>query len=156
MAWRPAACLLRGVLDNRTPGKVVGWMKFAGVPVMTLIELEGDFGEDIRGRKVVLAGPGQPADPQAARQMRGFPVRQSGHVIRMTAGWDESGLAHFEWDSPQAGPVILPLQCYQVQVVGEPLVLAPPAVRRQQLMQFLEGLTRRMRLCASAAHPAVR
>jgi len=31
MAWRPTRFLQEGILDNRNPGKVTGWMKFAGM-----------------------------------------------------------------------------------------------------------------------------
>jgi len=31
MAWRPTQYLLEGELDNTTPGKVTGWMRFAGM-----------------------------------------------------------------------------------------------------------------------------
>jgi hypothetical protein len=30
MAWRPSEYLIDGELDNTTPGKVTGWMRFAG------------------------------------------------------------------------------------------------------------------------------
>ena len=31
MAWRPNRYLLEGELDNTQPGKVTGWMRFAGL-----------------------------------------------------------------------------------------------------------------------------
>ena len=31
MAWRPTEYLIEGELDNTTPGKVTGWMSFAGM-----------------------------------------------------------------------------------------------------------------------------
>jgi hypothetical protein len=31
MAWRPTEYLIEGELDNTTPGKVTGWMRFAGM-----------------------------------------------------------------------------------------------------------------------------
>jgi len=31
MAWRPTEYLIEGELDNTNPGKVTGWMRFAGL-----------------------------------------------------------------------------------------------------------------------------
>ena len=31
MAWRPSEYLIDGELDNTNPGKVTGWMRFAGM-----------------------------------------------------------------------------------------------------------------------------
>ena len=31
MAWRPTEYLIEGELDNTNPGKVRGWMRFAGM-----------------------------------------------------------------------------------------------------------------------------
>src|SRR5713101_7454866 len=60
MAWRPYANLIDGELDNRTPGKVVGWMRFyrtGGEPLQVTFDLEGDFHEDIRGKIIRLKNP---------------------------------------------------------------------------------------------------
>src|SRR5690242_11089716 len=53
MAWRPYANLIDGELDNRTPGKVTGWMCFyrrGKRPLRVTFDLAGDFHEDIRGK----------------------------------------------------------------------------------------------------------
>src|SRR6185436_16363361 len=55
MTWRPKH-LIEGALDNRTPGKVTGWLRFyrphkrwrERIFWITL-DLDGDFHEDIRG-----------------------------------------------------------------------------------------------------------
>ena len=56
MTWRPTKYLLEGELDNTKPGKVTGWMKFAGMKNRVTFDLDGDFCRDIRGAIVVLAG----------------------------------------------------------------------------------------------------
>lgn len=43
MAWRPTTLLIEGMLDNTTPGKVTGWMKFAGMKEKVTFDLEGNF-----------------------------------------------------------------------------------------------------------------
>lgn len=57
MAWRPTEHLIEGELDNTTPGKVTGWMRFAGMNERVLFDLTGDFHRDIRGARIRLAGP---------------------------------------------------------------------------------------------------
>ena len=52
MAWRPTDYLLEGELSNETPGKVTGWMLFAGIKNKVTFDLEGNFHRDIRGAKI--------------------------------------------------------------------------------------------------------
>jgi hypothetical protein len=86
MAWRPNEKLLEGVLDNTVPGKVTGWMKFAGMDEKVVFDLEGNFHRDIRGAKVRLCGNGELTDTvHAAKYMEGFSTLQKGKVGDMTA-----------------------------------------------------------------------
>jgi len=39
MAWRPTRFFEEGVLDNSVPGKVTGWMKFAGMEEKVIFDL---------------------------------------------------------------------------------------------------------------------
>jgi hypothetical protein len=124
MAWRPYANLIDGELDNRTPGKVVGWMRFyrmGGEPLQAIFDLEGDFHEDIRGKIIRLANP-VPSEKNTELErggtyMEGFSEVQRGQVGDITAGqplcpwteelarkfmtqnelaWDETGLPQAE------------------------------------------------------------
>jgi hypothetical protein len=56
MAWRPSEYLIDGELDNTTPGKVTGWMQFAGMQEKVTFDLNGNFHRDIRGAKIYLKG----------------------------------------------------------------------------------------------------
>ena len=93
MAWRPNENLIDGKLDNRTPGKVTGWMRFFRRnqrPLKVTFDLEGDFHEDIRGKIIVLRNP-QPSDwnielDRAGTYMEGFAPVQRGTVGDITAG----------------------------------------------------------------------
>ena len=86
MAWRPTQHLIEGELDNTTPGKVMGWMRFAGMNQQVIFDLQGDFHRDIRGAKIHLTGDGQPDNPQARAYMACFATRQTGEVGDITAG----------------------------------------------------------------------
>jgi hypothetical protein len=90
MAWRPNENLIDGELDNRTPGKVKGWMRFfrnENVPLRVTLDLEGDFHEDIRGAVIRLSNP-NPSDRyvDGGTYMKGFSPIQHGTAGDITAG----------------------------------------------------------------------
>ena len=39
MAWRTSEQFIEGVLDNTVPGKVTGWMQFAGMKEKVVFDL---------------------------------------------------------------------------------------------------------------------
>ena len=90
MAWRPYENLIDGELDNRTPGKVTGWIRFfrnEQPPLRVTFDLEGDFHEDIRGTVIRLSNP-DPSDrhPDGGTYMKGFSPMQTGTAGDITAG----------------------------------------------------------------------
>jgi hypothetical protein len=93
MAWRPYENLIEGERDNRTPGKVTGWLSFVGLPDRS---------------------PGY---------MTGFCLVQTGAAGEITAGrppQDYVRYPYVEWYGNN-GRVVLELDPSQVEVVGEPL-----------------------------------
>ena len=126
MAWRPNKQFIEGVLDNTVPGKVTGWMKFAGMDEKVVFDLEGNFHRDIRGAKVRLRDNGESADAvQAAKYMNGFSTLQKGKVGDMTAGLPPadyvSGYCYLEWYGEDNGRVVIELETSQVEVIGKPI-----------------------------------
>src|SRR5260370_24239228 len=90
MAWRPNENLIDGELDNRTPGKITGWMRFfrnEKAPLRVTFDLEGDFHEDIRGTVIRLSNP-NPSDRyrDGGTYMDGFNPIQNGTAGDITAG----------------------------------------------------------------------
>ena len=93
MAWRPYENLINGELDNRTPGKVSGWMCFYRSGQRSLkvsFDLTGDFHEDIRGKVIRLSNT-KPTDrneqlDRKGTYMEGFASVQRGEVGDITAG----------------------------------------------------------------------
>ncbi len=67
MAWRPNDCLIAGELDNTIPGRVTGWIRFAGLAKAVRLNLTGDFHRDIRGAKLRFWGKGRQVNPERAR-----------------------------------------------------------------------------------------
>ena len=86
MAWRPTEYLLEGELDNTNPGKVTGWMRFAGMKQQVSFDLNGNFHRDIRGAKIRFTGNCCENDPKAASYMDGMSTEQTGEVGDITAG----------------------------------------------------------------------
>ncbi len=80
MAWRPTEHLIEGELDNTTPDKVTGWMRFAGMDEKVTFDLQGNFHRDIRGAKTHLTGDGQADDPDAGPYMASFSPQQTGET----------------------------------------------------------------------------
>jgi len=100
MAWRPNENLIDGELDNRTPEKITGWMRFFRLnqaPLRVTFDLEGDFHEDIRGTVIRLSNP-NPSERFPDRKptyMKGFNPMQAGTAGDITAGlalgpWSEA------------------------------------------------------------------
>ena len=120
MTWRPTRYLLEGELDNTQPGRVTGWLRFAGLPEVVRVDLEGDFLTDIRGTRVVLVGRYRGSMEEARRYMDGFAVQQIGQIGNMTAGrppteWTD--YPYFEWQSDANERVVLDPEPQQVHVI---------------------------------------
>jgi hypothetical protein len=150
MAWRPKEQFIEAILDNTIPGKVTGWMKFAGMNEKVMFDLEGNFHRDIRGAKVRLRGDGESADAaQAEKYMEGFATSQKGKVGDMTAGlppYDYTkDTAYFEFYSEENGRVVLELDTDQVELLTQPIPAceSDPISRKEQaenMAGFLSGM----------------
>jgi len=154
MAWRPTRYLTEGELDNTIPGKVTGWMEFAGMGQRVTFDLAGDFHRDIRGAKIHFVDHGQKDDPAAAKYMDGLAVHQTGKVGDITAGLpprDYSRHPYIEVYSDQNGRIVLELEPRQVQVIGTPIPASEsePVLREEQnrnMAAFLVQMAREVRL----------
>jgi hypothetical protein len=148
MAWRPTPYLMEGELDNTAPGKVTGWIQFAGMAERVTFDLIGDFHRDIRGAKIHFVGQGRHDAPDAAGRMHGMATRQTGKAGDITAGLpprDYVDYPYVEWYSQQNGRVVLELEPEQVQIIGAPLPASEtePISREAQnrnLGEFLCGI----------------
>lgn len=158
MAWRPTRYLLGGELDNTTPDKITGWMRFAGLSHQVTFALEGNFHRDIRGAKIRLRGKGRVDDPEATEFMDGFASEQIGNVGDITAGRtpvDYVDYPYIEWYSDQNGRVVLELDKEQVEIIGQPIPAceSDPVSREEQarnMAGFLTGLASELNVPAIA------
>jgi hypothetical protein len=158
MAWRPAAYLTEGELDNTELGKVTGWMRFAGIRDKVDFDLKGDFHRDIRGAKICFMGDAAETDPpaDAEQYMDGFASHQTGKAGDITAGrppQDYGTVPYIEIYSDQNGRIVIELEPVQMDVVGTPIPAREsyPISRKQQrdnMAEFLGGLAAEMNLPA--------
>ena len=162
MAWRPNEQFIEGVLDNTVPGKVTGWMQFAGMKERVVFDLVGNFHRDIRGAKIQLCGDGEAAkEAEAAKYMDGFAMLQKGKVGDMTAGlppydYTPQGYAYFEWYSQINGRVVIELETDQVEILSQPIPAceSDPIDRKDQaenMAGFLCGLASELGLSENQA-----
>ncbi len=151
MAWRPYDQFIEGILDNTIPGKVTGWMRFAGMKENIVFDLDGDFHRDIRGARIRLRGDGESANSEESENyMEGFAVIQKGEVGDMTAGrypcdYGSPGEAYFEWYSEDNGRVVIELSTDQVELLTQPIPAceSDPIDRKKQaenMAKFLSGI----------------
>ena len=152
MAWRPYEYIIEGELDNTVPGKVTGWMRFAGFDQTIMFDLEGNFHRDIRGTKIHLIGNECEDEEKARKYMQCFSSTQTGKVGDITAGLppqDYVAYPYIEWYSDENGRVVLELEPDQIKVIGEaiPAIESDPISRQEQsqnMIDFLRGLTENM------------
>ena len=148
MAWRPTQYLVEGELNNEAPGKVTGWMQFAGKKNRVTFDLEGNFHRDIRGAKIRLRGDANGSEAEAKRYLKGFNQHQTGNVGDMTAGLpphDYGSTVYLEWYGEANGRVVLELDQDQIEIIGQPIPVceSDPISRKEQaqnMAQFLCGL----------------
>jgi hypothetical protein len=149
MAWRPTEFLIEGQLDNTTPGKVTGWMKFVGRRNKIKFDLQGDFHRDIRGAKIKFHNEQyHDADPQEAKRFHRLEAMQTGVVGDITAGLppqDYCRYPYIEWYGNENGRVVIELDTEQVEIIGKPIpwMESFPVDRKQQganMMTFISGL----------------
>ena len=153
MAWRPSEQLIGGELDNTAPGRVTGWLRFAGLTERVTLNLAGDFHRDIRGAVIRLTGDAPLKNATfsstAGGTMQGMAFKQTGDAGDITAGRppaDHTKYPYIEWYSDQNGRVVIELRPEQVEVVGRPIpaIESDPVSRELQerhMHRFLDQLT---------------
>lgn len=139
MAWRIEEQVIRGEIDNRTPGRVIGRIWFAGREEAVELELEGNPWRDLAGHVLKFTNP----DPKPDDGSR-ISSYQRGVVGDMTASrkvkvpdcsmeelmefysakqpfpWHWGNSLYLEWFSDTNGRVVIEAAHYQLEVDAEP------------------------------------
>lgn len=139
MAWRIDEHVVRGEIDNRTRGRVVGKIWLAGHAEPVELELRGDCWRDLAGRRLEFVNPAPKPGPEG-----NFSGRQVGSVGDITASrkvkvldfpledlhlyyktgrempWHWGNSLYLEWFSQRNGRVVIESASYELKIVGEP------------------------------------
>ncbi len=157
MAWRIGNNVVRGEIDNRTPGRVDGKVWLAGRSDPLILQLSGNCHKDLAGRKIKITfwNPAMPPDPSLA-----LVSDQSGVVGEMTASRKVRVSEHFdclgsgehkpaserianclylEWFSGANGRVVIESTEHDIQV-SEPVWTISPEEEVQQHQANAEAM----------------
>ncbi len=172
MAWRIEEQVVRGEIDNRTPGRVVGRIWLAGREEAVELELEGNPWRDLAGHVLKFS------NPQAkAGDASGIAAYQEGRVGDMTASrkvkvpectmdellefyqakqpfpWHWGNSIYLEWFSVTNGRVVIEAAHYQLELDAEPawtMSDADEAARQAASAEAMTDFMERMGISAAA------
>jgi hypothetical protein len=166
MAWRIEEQVVRGEIDNRTPGRVVGKIWLAGRDEAVELELEGNPWRDLAGHVLKFSNPDpKPGDGPTLSSL------QEGRVGDMTASrkvkvpdctmeelmefytakqpfpWHWGNSLYLEWFSVTNGRVVIEAAHYQLELDAEPAWIpsedeeaAQQAVNAEAMAKFMERI----------------
>jgi hypothetical protein len=155
MAWRIADNIVRGEIDNRTPGLVQGKIWLAGIEVPLTIKLIGKGHKDLAGCKLTFSNPAPKVDPGLTLK-----ADQTGTVGDMTAArkvrvidnldyealtdnqpFSEhmANLLYLEWFSDTNGRIVIESTDYEIEI-GEPVWRLSPEDESRQLEANAEAM----------------
>lgn len=166
MAWRIEEQVLRGEIDNRTPGRVIGKIWLAGRDEAVELELEGNPWRDLAGHLLKFTNP----DAKVADGPR-LSAYQQGMVGDMTASrkvkipdcsmeelmefysakqpfpWHWGNSLYLEWYSQTNGRVVIEAANYQLELDAEPAwilseeeEIAQQAANAEAMVKFMERM----------------
>lgn len=166
MAWRIEEQVVRGEIDNRVPGRVVGKIWLVGRDEAVELELEGNPWRDLAGHLLKFTNPD--AKPG---EVSGFSAYQEGRVGDITASrkvkipdctmdelmefyeakqpfpWHWGNSLYLEWFSVANGRVVIEAAHYQLELDAEPAWIltekeetAQQAVNAEAMAKFMEQM----------------
>lgn len=167
MAWRIDEAVIRGEIDNRTRGRVMGRLWFAGRAEPVVLELTGNCWRDLAGRKLEFTNPtpqpgetdslealqqGAVGDITASRKAKvpDIPLDQIGeyYAAKKPFPWHWGNVLYLEWISDRNGRVVIETASFDLKIVGEAaweMTEAEETAQREAngaaTMAFLEELT---------------
>lgn len=153
MAFRIAASLIEGVLDNTVPGCVKGWVSFARereAPLHCTLELDGDFHDDVRGR-ILHFWNDHPSEVEGLDHLN---PNQKGKTGDITLEYVQRH-AYIEWYSDYNGRVVLEIPLIQCEVLGADVDLStlPPRKAHPDIFQsYLRELAVALRKQTKTPH----
>ncbi len=173
MAWRIDEHVVRGEIDNRTRGRVVGKIWFAGRAEPVELDLAGNCWRDLAGRRLVFTNPqpqpglpdslaprqdGVVGDITASRKVKvpDIPLDQL-HLYYKTGRempWHWGNALYLEWFSSANGRIVIETASFELKVDGESvweMSEAEEAGQRRANGEALTGFMDRLTAAAAAA-----
>lgn len=167
MAWRIDEQVIRGEIDNRVRGRVVGRIWLSGRAEPIELDLAGDCWRDLAGRRLEFANPepkdvnrdgltseqkGMVGDITASRKVKvpDIPLDEIGdyYLAKKPFPWHWGNALYLEWFSRSNGRVVIESASYELKIVGEPhWEMSPEEEKRQRLANeqamagFMDTLT---------------
>lgn len=166
MAWRIEEQVVRGEIDNRTPGRIVGKIWLAGRDEAVELALEGNPWRDLAGHVLKFSNPD--AKPGQGSELSAY---QEGRVGDMTASrkvkipdctmdelmefyqakqpfpWHWGNSIYLEWFSLTNGRVVIEAANYQLELDVEPAWIlteadeaAQQAANAEAMAAFMERI----------------
>lgn len=139
MAWRIDEQVIRGEIDNRERGRVVGRIWLSGRVEPIELDLAGDCWRDLAGRLLKFTNPkpkvmdrdgltieqkGRVGDMTASRKVKvpDIPQDENGdyYLAKKPFPWHWGNSLYLEWFSQSNGRVTIESTSYQLRIVGEP------------------------------------
>ena len=138
MAWRIDEQVIRGEVDDRLRGRVVGrnWLSGRAEPIE--LDLAGDCWRDLAGRRLEFANPspkdvnrdgltseqkGMVGDITASRKVKVPDIPLDGigdyYLAKKPFPWHWGNSLYFEWFSRSNGSVVVESASYELKIVGE-------------------------------------
>jgi len=173
MAWRIEEQVVRGEIDNRTPGRVTGKIWLAGRDEAVELELEGNPWRDLAGHFLKFTNP--EAKPGDGSKLAAY---QQGRVGDMTASrkvkvpectmdelmefyeakqpfpWHWGNAVYLEWYSTTNGRVVIEAAHYQLELDAEPawiLTEEEEAAQQTAGSEAMEDFMKRISAAVAAA-----
>lgn len=150
MAWRLEEHVVRGEIDNRTRGRIIGEIWLAGVTAPLVFDLEGDGEPDVAGcflrfenpRPIEMkSGPphlqqrGSVALFTAARKVRAFDLSSEEVSIHLQAGTTPpehlANALRLAWFSRSSGEVIIESASFQLEISEPAWRFMPEELQRR-------------------------
>ncbi|MFZ0503600.1 MAG: hypothetical protein WAM44_07805 [Chthoniobacterales bacterium] len=155
MAWRIAENVVRGEIDNRTPGLVQGKIWVAGRVAPLTLRLSGNGHKDLAGCKLTFSNPEPKLDPNLtlkADQIGVVGDMTAARKVRVIDNFDpEAATAdepfsehtanalYLEWFSDANGRVVIESTDYEIGI-GEPAWRPGPEDEARQLEANTEAM----------------
>jgi hypothetical protein len=171
VAWRIDENVIRGEIDNRSRGRVVGRLWLVGLPNPVELDLAGNAWRDLAGRRLEFVNP---APKPPTLPLEDFAPRQTGVIGDCTASrkvkvpdvsmeefgklyaqrkpfpWHWGNSVYFEWFSERNGRVVIESADYQLTLSTDGAWDMTPDEEEAQRQANAAALTEFMAALASA------